>query len=241
MKSPITKLAAAAVAIAIVVLGLFEFIDTENKSGVVWGEVVKKVEASRGLIYRNRSTHSKSVDLEGEDGPDYSMNYFSAMYSRSDTYKGGQIIRSFYQDYEAMTGSAVYHTVKHFIQVPLQEDTHKYKELTNPKWLLQKILSCQHKKLGTKTIEGVLCEGLDTTDPAFFGSNPSVPTNSIDARLQLWVSVETNYPVLFEGKVAIKHDGNVMSSAFQLDQFQWDVELDPSLFDPNIPSDYEQM
>jgi hypothetical protein len=26
-----------------------------------------------------------------------------------------------------------------------------------------------------------------------------------------------------------------------LDQFQWDVELDPSLFEPDIPSDYEQI
>lgn len=240
MKSSITKLATAAVIVIAVLVGINQL--GSSGTSIVWGEVVKKVEASRGLIYRNRTTNSKSVDLEGEDGPDYSKNYLSAMYSRADAYKGGQIIRSFYRDYEAMTGSAVFHTVKRFISETLQEeDTHKHKELKNPKWLLQTILSCQHKKLGTKTIEGLLCEGLETSDPAFFGSNLPVPKSSIDARLQLWVSVETNYPVLFEGKVSIEHEGNVMSSEFQLDQFQWDVELDASVFEPNIPPDYEQM
>src|SRR4030065_2485002 len=52
MKSPILKLAAAAVIIALVVLGLFEFSGTENTSGVVWAEVARKVEASRGSIVR---------------------------------------------------------------------------------------------------------------------------------------------------------------------------------------------
>ena len=41
MKSPIIKFAAAAVIIALVVLGLFEFIGTESTSGVVWAEVVR--------------------------------------------------------------------------------------------------------------------------------------------------------------------------------------------------------
>jgi hypothetical protein len=52
MKSPIIKLAAAAVIIVLVLLGLFEFIGTGSTSGVVWAEVVRKVEASRGSASR---------------------------------------------------------------------------------------------------------------------------------------------------------------------------------------------
>ncbi|MHC4170875.1 MAG: hypothetical protein ACYSWQ_28390 [Planctomycetota bacterium] len=36
----------------------------------------------------------------------------------------------------------------------------------------------------------------------------------------------------FEGKY---------SGKTSFDQFQWDVELEPSVFEPNIPPDYEQM
>lgn len=53
MKSPFVKSAAAAVIIALVVMGLFEFTGTDSTSGVVWAEVVRKVGASRGLIVRS--------------------------------------------------------------------------------------------------------------------------------------------------------------------------------------------
>ena len=36
-------------------------------------------------------------------------------------------------------------------------------------------------------------------------------------------------------------DENKMHIKGILDQFQWDVEFDSSIFEPNIPSDYEQM
>jgi hypothetical protein len=48
MKSPIVKLAAAAVIIVAVLLGINQF--GGPGTGVVWAEVARKVEASRGLI-----------------------------------------------------------------------------------------------------------------------------------------------------------------------------------------------
>jgi len=36
-------------------------------------------------------------------------------------------------------------------------------------------------------------------------------------------------------------DGEVIAAEYTMDQFQWDVERDPSLFEPNIPPDYEPM
>ena len=54
--------------------------------------------------------------LEGKDGPDYSMNYLSGMKRRGDGYKDGQIVRSIYQDFEAGTGAAVFHSGKRYIR-----------------------------------------------------------------------------------------------------------------------------
>ncbi len=238
MKSPITKIAIAAAVLVAVLIGLSQF--GGSSAGVAWGEVAKKVEASQSLIFRSRESNSES--LEGKDGPDYSMNYLSGMKRRGDGYKDGRIIRSFYRDFEAGTGAAVFHSVKRYIREDSSDKraAQTQRDMMNPKHLVQTILSCEHKELGRKTIEGVLCEGLETTDPAFFGSLPA-QVNRIDAKLQLWVNAETKYPVQFEGKVKIEAEGQVMSSEYVLDQFQWDVAIDPSTFEPNIPAEYEQM
>ncbi len=41
--------------------------------------------------------------------------------------------------------------------------------------------------------------------------------------------------------MTIEADGEVIAAEYTMDQFQWDVELDPSLFEPNIPPDYKQL
>lgn len=244
MKNPITKLAAATVIIALVVLGLLEFIGTENNSGVVWAEVARKVEASRGSVVRCRQTSS----FQPSDETDYSITYTSPRYSRKDSYKGGQIIHTYYNDYsgsDTVTLTGVYHKHKHYISHTYQKSKNEFfleqhDDWINPRYLVQRILSGEHSKLGQKTIEGVLCEGIETTDPAALGPLPG-PVNRLEVEFRLWVDVETKYPVLFESKMSGEAEGKWMESEWIMDQFQWDVELDPSFLEPNIPPDYVDM
>jgi len=227
MKSPITKLAVAAAVIAVVALGLFEFIGTEGTSGVVWAEVAKKVQASRGVIYRSRDVAPDSRD----GGPDYTMNYLSNTQSRLDSYKGDQIIKTIYDDYNTKTVILVDHGHKSYVKMTF-EQMEQDDLWRDPKSFVQRFLSHEHRELGQKTVEGVLCEGIETTDPAFFGTDH--PVDSLMARV--WVSVETGYPVQFEYEV-VRYSGQIRL-ADVVDQFQWDVELDESMFEPNIPADY---
>ena len=134
MKSPIIKLAAAAVIIALVVLGLFEFIGTENTSGVVWADVVRKVEASRGSIVRYMGTSS----FQPSDITNYSMTYTSPRYSRKDFYEGGQISHTYYNDYsgsdtETLTG--VYHKHKHYISHTYQKSKDEFLLEQHDDWI----------------------------------------------------------------------------------------------------------
>jgi len=48
--------------------------------------------------------------------------------------------------------------------------------------------------------------------------------------------VETGYPVQFEVET-VRNNGEIRI-AIVVDQFQWDVELDERMFEPDIPSDY---
>ena len=226
MKSPITKLAAAAAVIAVVVLGLVEFIGTESTSGVVWAEVAKKVQASRGVIYRSRTIRSWRPDK-----PDYTMNYLSSTKSRLDSYKGNQIIKTIYDDFNTKTVILVDHGHKSYVKMTF-EQMEQDDLWRDPKSLVQRFLSHEHRELGQKTVEGVLCEGIETTDPAFLG--PDSLLDSLMARV--WASVETGYPVQFEVEV-VRNNGEIRIEEVA-DSFQWDVELDESMFKPNIPADY---
>jgi outer membrane lipoprotein-sorting protein len=239
MKSPIVKLAAAAVIIALVVLGLFEFTGTKKTSGVVWADVARKVQASRGLIFR-------CTDHSPSSGDDYSIAYTSPKYCRKDFYKDGQIIRTGYVDFTASDTDTlidVFHIKKFCLTTTYKKSENGLflewrDDWTNPSFLVQAILSAEHSKLGRKTIEGVLCEGIETTDPTCIGLLPE-QVNNFQMEFRLWVSIETGYPVLFERKMSGEHEGQLWETESVMDQFQWDVELDSSTFEPNVPPDYK--
>lgn len=238
MKSPIAKAVAAVAIIALVVLGLFEFMGP-SKSGVVWGEVAQKVQASSGLSLRITDTSSVSLD-----GSDYAIKYFCPTGSRTDAYKDGKITRTHCSNTKTMISSVLFHATKTYISRQYEEGSEgfleKDEDWTNPKYLVQQILSAEHKELEEKMVDGVLCEGLETSDPAVMGPLAEM-VDRLEVHMELWVDATTGYPVRFEGKISGEAEGQVMASECVMDQFQWDVELDPNLFELDIPPDYVSM
>ncbi len=222
--------------IIVVVLGLVELIDTGSKSGVVWAEVAQKVQASRGVIYRTRGTGMGDPNNDWPKG--YVMHYKSPLHSRTDWYKGGQIRRTVHFDLSKKTVVWLAHDANVYAREPMKEETVQsvQSEWLHPQDITSRILSHEHRKVGTKTIDGVLCEGIETTDPAAFGDKH--PVKTFVGRL--WVSIETGYPVLIEADVSAGEDGNVRITGF-VDQFQWDVEFSPSDRDISIPSGFRPL
>ena len=225
LKSPITKLAAAAAIIVAVLVGITLF--DSSATSVVWAEVAQKVQASRGVIFRSRDDGLGSQD----GGSDYIMNYLYSTQSRLDFYKGDQIIKTIYDDFNTKTVILVDHGHKSYIKKTFEQMEQNHL-LSDPKSMVQRFLSHEHRELGPKTVEGVLCEGIETTDPAFDGTD--YPVDSLMA--QVWVSLETGYPVQIEIEI-VRNNGQIRLADI-VDQFQWDVELDESIFEPNIPADY---
>ncbi len=226
MKNPIIKLAVAAIIIVVVILGLVELIDTDSKSGLVWAEVAQKVNAAPCVIYRTRSIRSwKSEE------PDYTINHRSITHSRHDVYQADKIIKTFYDDYNTKTVILVDHNHKSYVKMTF-EDMEQNDLWTDPKSMVQKFLSHEHRELGKKNIEGVLCEGIETTDPDFFGPDPLL--DNLTARV--WASLETGYPVKFEVEI-VRKNGEIRIEEVA-DQFQWNVELDETMLEPDIPTSY---
>jgi hypothetical protein len=95
---------------------------------------------------------------------------------------------------------------------------------TDPQALLNLVLSVEHRALGQKTIDGVLCEGIEATGPD--GSTA-----------RLWASVETDYPVLVE----IEGMKGGVRTTGTADQFRWNVDLSAEGVEPEIPAGYEPL
>jgi len=221
----VTQRAVAAAIIAAVLIGATLF--RSSGSGVVWAEVAQKVQASRGVIFR--STEHIVPDTYDQEN-DYSMQYCTSTQSRLDGYKGGQIVKTIWGNCNTKTVILVNHYHKSYVQNTSDKRMPDSLQTADPNRWVQRFLSCQYEKLGRKTIDGVLCEGIETTGPAFYGGGnpPETPV------ARLWVSVETGYPVQFEGERVFRDQRHT----YVQDQFQWDVEIDESLFEPNIPEGY---
>ncbi len=228
MKNSMIKLAVAAAVIAVVGLGVREFLGTGSTAGVVWADVARKVQASRGVVFRT-VRHDTPAFPDG--GCDYTMDHYSSARSRVDKYKAGEVIGTIYSDCNTKTMVLVGHDHKAYVKMTAA-DTMPDGFQMGPNSMVQRFLSCEHRELEPKTIDGVLCEGIETTDPIFYGGDS--PPERLLARV--WVSVETGYPVRIEGDYVNENGRRRLE--FVQDQFQWDVELDESLFEPNIPAGY---
>jgi len=230
MQNPVARLAAAAAVIVVVLIGVSRL--GGSATSVAWGEVAKKVESSPGIILRCREFNSNEPD-----GAGYLTIYNCPTRSRVDRHEEGRITLSIYQDLDALTVVYVAHDRKAYLRETMSDKTaQEHRDWTDPRYFVRRLQSCKYRKLGPRTVEGVRCEGLETTDPAFSPAN--FPVVSLVA--QIWVSVETGYPVLMEIEAVGGDDGKLRIGSV-CDQFEWDVELDTSEFEPKIPPDYEQM
>ena len=223
MKNSITKLAVAAI-IVVIGLGILAIIDTGSKSSVAWAKVAQKVEASPGVIWRLRGTGSRDPNDDWPNG--YKITWRSAAITRTDNYRGGQIYRTIYYNLDAKTVIWVAHDAKKYNKEAMSDEQVQRaradkERWTDPQGLVNICLSLEHRALGQKTIDGVLCEGIEAKGPD-------------GSKGRLWVVVETGYPVLVEVEAI---DGNTGT----MDQFQWNVDLSAEDIEPEIPADYQSL
>ena len=231
MKNPMTKVAAAAVLIIAITLGLFECIETGSPSGVVWAKVAEQVQASPGFTCRSKviltNTEAGSptqMDMRMYGSPEYGI--------RVDQYEDGKIVISNYGNRADNTIITITHPMKTYTREPLLDRDIANLEQMSPKKLVEQYLSTEYKKLGPNTIDGLEVEGIEVNDPSVVQA--TFPVESIVARL--WVSKETGFPVQIEAELTGNNGALKMEAV--MNELQWNVEFSASDFTPNIPSDY---
>jgi len=227
MKSKITKAAAAAVIIGAVILGL-NITSGPDIAGVTWAEVIEKVEQISALTYDMTSEISypenKKLSIQSE-------NYVAGDYgTKSILYMNGEV---FVVTYLLPRKKLAYHIRpkdKTYRRMDMSdEQAARVKEPDDPRTWLKTVLSGDYIELGRDNINGVVVEGIKCSMTEKTGE---------DTVMRLWVGVETNLPVRIEIEGQKMEGGEMRPQKNVMENFQWDVELDESVFEPNIPEDY---
>jgi outer membrane lipoprotein-sorting protein len=112
------------------------------------------------------------------------------------------------------------------------------KENNDPSAMVELILASGYTSLGRSTIDGIEVEGFQSTDPNLMGG--MMP--QIDVKI--WVDVKSRLPVRFEMDAEMGAEiglGADVHAHTALHDFQWDVSVAASEFEPVIPDDYTSM
>jgi outer membrane lipoprotein-sorting protein len=232
MYKPIIKLAAAAA--IIIAVGVFFF----PSDGDILAQVIDRVEKIKTVVYRMKAT------MKGMPGPSLNetlkiemqakLAYDKGFYIDGYTYCGKKKVSArTYVLFDEATLFTVIPKEKKYMKLRLTGDLLERMEKENgdPRTMLEDMKEHEYKNLGIDTIDGVEVEGIEVTDPAMGGGM----FDQLVARL--WVDVKTKMPVLMTMK-ASTNDGKVILDMV-MDNYQWDVEIDPAELKPNIPDDYE--
>jgi hypothetical protein len=254
VSSKITRYAtpvAIAVALAVVV---FRPGGSSQREGVVWAEVLEKIQAIDTMIHQEQ----REFYRPGENKPflqgravKYASHQLGQVEKQYDA-EGKPLYLAYFLKKEKRV-VVLFPAVKTYLDLPLTGKLAAISDDVSPKGLVQLLTRHGYTKLGRATFRGQEVEGFEAAREsiqavlAAFTDYKEVaflfPVKSAAARI--WVDVETSLPVGVEAEL---ETGRGLLTGFQEGQarftaydFQWGAEIDPKIFVPDIPRDYERI
>ena len=249
MKSPFTKLAAAAVVVIAGVIGLSLWRSTG--SGIALADVLARIEKVKGLRYKTyckRTNYNpaldKPYDVEMRFTQWVSQEHgMKKIIERPDPNGAWRKSEELYLLPER-TMIQIVPGQKTYSRTEVDDTAVKsYREQysTDPHTFLKETTEHKYKytSLGIETIDGNEVEVFQTTDPNYVGRE----FKNAQVDVKMWVDVKTRLPVRYESLQSF--DSDQMGHRFRQHlvdyDFQWDVPLDASEFEPVIPDGYKTL
>ena len=219
MRNRIVQLAAVVAILAGAGVVSYHLGGSPGGAGVAWGQVLTQIQNAPTVTYQ---AHLTLNDPQGRQVVDESDVYVDRnQRCRIDSHKDGRYMIKYLVP-ARKTFVVVQPQRKNYMQGTLSDiEAAEMLEQQDPRRFCAQVLAGDYSKLGRSEIDGVEVEGIEA------------PLEN--QTLRLWVDVKTNWPVRIEvdGKF-----GQHQSSHMVMDHFQWNAEIDPAVFEPNIPSDY---
>ncbi|HEX40919.1 MAG TPA: hypothetical protein ENN81_02525, partial [Phycisphaerales bacterium] len=235
MRSPLSKLAAAAVIVIAGIMGIVMW--TGTGSGIVLADVLMQVQQATAYMYQMTGTITGKVPT----GQDLNQNMQTTVLVSQDY---GMKMTMSMPDPNGGTiqSSEIYMLPQEKVMISLMPATKQYRRMElddsmvettrrqnyDPGAMLQQVLNSKYESLGRSRIDGVDVEGFRTTDPNFLAGMGA----GVDVRI--WVDVKTQYPVRLDMDMRMME----MEIHAVIHEFQWDYPVDAATFTPVIPADY---
>ena len=234
MKNPILKIAVAAVVIIACFTGLTIFNKT---SSIALADVLNRIEQISVYMYQMSMSASGQVvagrpidqkmDVTILVSHDYGMKMSTEMLTPG---SGESMSQEMYMLPQKKAMIVIMPGQKRYMQMDLDDEMVEQTQQQNndPRLMIKQILECKYESLGISTIDGIEVEGFQTSDPNYLGGM----MGQVD--IKIWVDVVTQLPVRSEMNMQMDeiHMHAVMHD------FQWDVTVDATEFEPVIPEDY---
>jgi outer membrane lipoprotein-sorting protein len=239
MKSQITKPAAAAVIIVAVIVGIIHF--GTSGSSVLWAKAVQNIEQANSAIFREKRT----LTCDGEESSFLSADavcYYSSKYGeRDDMYSTeGVLLHQIYWLPKENARIRVIPPLKQYERSEFNEAERAFWEQPSIKAIVELSKSKKPTPIGRKMIDGREAEGFETSEMAEI-----VPLQVDRGMTRCWIDIETGLPIRYETEFLTRDkyatlltDGKpvlIQSTGYET---EWNVEIDPNIFEPNIPPDY---
>jgi hypothetical protein len=242
MKSPITKLATAAIVAIACLIGLSLWRGTE--SGIALADVLAQIEKVKAFRCQwNDEMTGEDLDKKPYSSESRGTFLISQEYGWKVIYEeiDPNGAKSAYESYrlpDKKTMIHISHKQKRYAREEFDARWAQewWRSENDPRTLTKEILECQHESLGRSTMDGIEVEGFHTTDPNWYGNSK----NKVEVDVKMWVDVKTRLPVRYEFTTATYDQmGNKKEYEHYVQHdFQWDVPVDAAEFVPVIPEDY---
>ncbi|MHC4111533.1 MAG: hypothetical protein ACYSUY_10675 [Planctomycetota bacterium] len=242
-KMKFMKLAAAAIFIA-ALIGLHEFRNSIKGTSVAWADVAERLE--KVSSYKSKAT--RVLTEVGQEEPFFEgeiLRYFHPDYgSVEESYDDGKLVMQAYCSMSEKAVLIVFTGNKVYCRFDFNEELMSLVEFANPANTdgITKLFGSERcTKLGKREIDGVRTEGFEVKDVKLFSQVPRFLLHVEDINIRLWVNEETLLPIRIEGEGFFTGLMTLFKNCRYQEvmyDIEYDVEIDESIFDPNIPDDY---
>ncbi len=216
MKSPITKIAAAVVVI-VSVIAVIHFLGVPTE-GVAWADVVQPILTARTVIFN-------VITAEGENVPVTRIMNMGKQRVRGEVLSpdGKTVQVIVITDFDALQMLQLVPSKKTAVLIDLKDLPEKpenvLEEMRNIITKLQNDPNVSVEPLGEKEIDDRIAKGFRARGP--------------DGEMTVWADPQTALPIRMEQKWR--------QMQFVCTDFQFDIEMDESLFSMEIPDGYSEL
>lgn len=243
MKSPITKLTAAALVIA-AVIGISQLGD----STVAWAKVAQLMENFPAHVHKqSRIVMCDGKKIEHMSSDNILTHFLPGVGYREDMYdRQGHIMMRIYGLLPRKTSITVIPILRQYKIEMLSDDQLSAFNMGFPR-IVECIKSGDYKELGRKIIDGAETEGIEFTNP-FLVVHTGYPLRFDELLFRIWVDVKTSFPVYMEIEatstdkfLTLWTGGKPLDIKAVVEDIQWYADIDPKELEPDIPDDYVLM